>query len=141
MTEICAAIGLVQLKKLDEFNEKRIRNASIYNNRISGLPWLTKPTIKNEVKHVFHQYVVKVNNTSPINRPLLIEYLNKMGIGVAVHYPMPIYKQPIYQNLGFTNIKCPNTERVCNQVLSLPVHPMVKREDIEYISDILMHIE
>ncbi|MDG6221641.1 MAG: DegT/DnrJ/EryC1/StrS family aminotransferase [Candidatus Bathyarchaeota archaeon] len=133
MTDLNASIGLVQLKKLYKFNKKRMENANLLTKGINGIKGLTVPYVDRDVEHVFHQYVIKVENGFSISRDELSNCLSEKGIGVAVHYPIPIYKQPLYQDLGYGEVNCPNTEDACNQVLSLPVHPQVTKEDIDYI--------
>jgi perosamine synthetase len=137
MTEFSAALGLVQLKKLDGFNEKRIENAKLLTGGLCSFSGLTPPYVMRDVKHVFHQYVVRVEETFLLERDKLVERLTEKGVGVAIHYPMPIYRQPLYQKLGYRGIKCPVTEEVCGLVLSLPVHPLVDRKAIEYVLDVL----
>ena len=137
MTEMCAAIGSIQLKKLDAFNMKRIENASLLSNGIDKIQGLTAPTVDEDVKHVFHQYVIRVEDDFPLGRDELAKQLIQKGIGVAVHYPLPIYEQPLYKKLGYSSTVCPFTEEACSQVLSLPVHPLVDREDIGYILNAL----
>jgi perosamine synthetase len=137
MTEFCAAIGLVQLKKLGDFNAKRIENAKLLSNGICKLHGLTVPYVKKGVKHIFHQYVVRVEENYPRDRDELADYLNEKGVEVAVHYPIPIYRQPLYMRLGYRGIKCPTTEEACRRVLSLPVHPLLSRDDNEYIISVL----
>lgn len=140
MTELCAAIGLVQLKKLDVSNEKRKENAKRLTKGLCSLHGLTPPYVENDVKHVFHQYVVRVEETYPKKRDELAIQLIERGVGVAVHYPMPIYKHPLYQELGYGHTECPVTEEVCMRVLSLPVHPLVDKIAIKYMLDALNEI-
>lgn len=140
MTEICAALGLVQLKKLDGFNKKRNENASLLSGSIQKIGGLTVPYVASDVKHVFHQYVIRVENGYPLSRDELATWLAEKGVGSAVHYPIPIYRQPLYTKLGYENESCPNTEDSCRRVLSLPVHPLVTRDDIKYILDSLNEI-
>ncbi len=140
MTEFCAAIGSVQLKKLDGFNEKRRENAQFLSNGIRKFTDLTVPYVDKDVKHVFHQYVMKVEDNYRLERNKLADCLAEKGVGVAVHYPVPIYRQPLYQTLGYGGTVCPNTEETCRRVLSLPVHPLVDKKDIEYILDVLKDI-
>lgn len=139
MTELSAAIGLVQIKKLDKLNEKRIRNAKMLNEGIAKIHGLTPPYVEGHVKHVFYQYVVKVEEDYPLERNELAKHLEKMGIGTAVHYPIPIYRQPLYHELGYDKTICPITEESCKRVLSLPVHPSVNHKDIQYITDACTH--
>jgi len=92
------------------------------------------------VKPVFHQYVVRVEEDYPRGRDELANLLTEKGVGVAVHYPIPIYRQQLYLKLGYGEKKCPNTEEACRRVLSLPVHPLVDRKDIEYMLAVLEEI-
>jgi len=137
MPETCAAIGLVQLRKLDGFNRKRIENAKLLNRGIQKIHGLVSPLVNEGVRHVFYQYVVRVEDDFPIERDDLAEHLNKMGVGVAVHYPTPIYKQPLYRKLGYGKTICPKAEDACNRVLSLPVHPAVTEKDMSYVIRVL----
>ncbi len=141
ITDLCAAIGLVQLTKLDVFNEKRRENAKLLSNEIRKLHGLTVPYVEKDVKPVFHQYVVRVENNYSRSRDELAGILTKKNIGVVVHYSIPIYRHPLYLKLGYGETKCPNTEDCCNRVLSLPVHPLVDKKDIEYILDALESLD
>jgi len=140
MPEVCAAIGLVQLRKLDGFNKKRRTNAEILTEGIRKIRGLTPPHVKKGVKHVFYQYVIRVEDEFPLTRDELAKHLQKAGVSVAVHYPMPIYKQPVYQKLGYKKTVCPKTEDACKRILSLPVHPSVTRKDLSYIMQALRKV-
>jgi perosamine synthetase len=133
MTEISAAIGHVQLRKLENFNKKRRENAQILTDGIRKIRGLTPPHIAEKVKHVFYQYVIRVESEFPLDRDTLAKHLQKSGVGVAVHYPAPIYKQPLYQGLGYEKTVCPNTEDACAHILSLPAHPAVTKKELAYI--------
>jgi perosamine synthetase len=136
MTDIQAAIGVAQLKKLGRFNEKRIRNAEYLNQhlKVSGLEL---PHRKKGVKHVYHQYAVTIEEGFPMSRDEFMGYLKKKGIGCAIHYPLPIHKQPLYQRLGYTdeNAKCPVATALSDKILSLPVHPALTEKDLMYITE------
>jgi len=119
---------------------KRIENSRLLSNGIRGFTGLTVPYVDNDVKHVFHQYVVQVEDNYRLVRDELVDCLTKKGIGVAVHYPIPIYRQQLYLQLGYGGAKCPSTEKACRCVLSLPVHPMVDRESVGYILAVLNDI-
>jgi perosamine synthetase len=137
ITEISAAIGRVQLRKLEGFNRKRRANAKILTESIRRIHGLTPPNIAKKVKHVFYQYAIRVENEFPLDRDTLAKYLQKAGVGVAVHYPTPIYKQPLYQELGYQKVICPATEDACTHILSLPVHPAVTKRNLTYIVNAL----
>ncbi len=140
MMNLQAAIGLVQLERLEEFTARRIGNAKFLNDNIR-IKGLTKPYKSVNVRHVYHQYVVRVEDDFPASREKLMEYLQSKGIGAAVHYPMPIYEQPLYRELGYLKEHCPVSEEVSRRVLSLPVHPSLKKEDLEYIAATLNSFE
>ncbi|MBI5459680.1 DegT/DnrJ/EryC1/StrS aminotransferase family protein [Methanobacterium sp.] len=129
MTDIAAAIGLVQLKKLDGFNQKRIENAEYLTEHLKRISDIEAPFVSPQVKHVFHQYTVRVKDGK---RNDVMNFLNQEGIGTGIHYPVPIYKQELYQNLGY-NDNCPLTEKAASEVLSLPVHPSLSVEELEKI--------
>jgi dTDP-4-amino-4,6-dideoxygalactose transaminase len=124
MDEIQATILRVKLKYLDRWNEKRRKNAKLYNELLEGSDVLA-PVEKEYGKHVYHQYVVRLEK-----RNTLKEYLQKRGIQTQIHYPTPVHKQKPY---NLTNLRLPVTEKICDQVLSLPIHPWLKDEEIRNI--------
>jgi perosamine synthetase len=140
MMNLQGAIGLVQLKRLEEFTAKRIGNAGFLNKsiRIKGL---TTPFLASDVRHVYHQYVVRIEDGFPASRERLMEHLQARGIGSAVHYPKAVYEQPLYQSMGREWQKCPVAEDVSRRVLSLPVHPSLQLEDLDYIAETINGFE
>ena len=132
MTDIAAAIGLCQLGKLGEFNNKRMRNAKFLTERLSGIKGLVPPQVRPDVKHVFHQYTVRITQDFAISRDRLRKKLLEEGIATEIYYPLPIHKQPLYQNLGYNN-HLPDSEKAAREVLSLPVHASLTKEDLENI--------
>jgi len=128
MTEIQAALGIFQLKKLDDVNKKRIKNAKFMTKSLLDTKELVTPFVSPKVRHVFHQYAIRSKQ-----RDKLQTYLLNKGIQTAIHYPVPIYRQPIYQSLGF-NINLKNTEMVSRDILSLPVHQSLSKRDLEKIT-------
>jgi perosamine synthetase len=138
MTEMAAAIGLGQLKKLDEFNSKRIDNARILTEAISAVKGLKPPVVLSGRKHVYHQFTIRVTPDYPLTRDELKKYLEDRGIGCAIHYPLPIHRQPLYQKLGYTD-SLPEAEKASREVLSLPVHPSVSHDDLKFIIEALQN--
>ena len=132
MTDIQAAIGAEQLKKLDVFNKKRIENALYLNKSLKNVK---TPVIKEGCKHVFHQYTIRVKN-----RDKLIKILKEHGIGTSIYYPLPVHKQEPYRELGY-NDKLPVTEKICEEALSLPIHPSVTKEELDKIIKIINEIK
>ena len=133
MTNIQAAIGRVQLRKLEEMNNKRIENAQYLTSHLSGIKGIIPPYVDPRVKHVFHQYVIRVSDEFPLTRDKLAEKLREKGVETAVHYPIPVHRQPLYRRLGYPQNICPNAIEASQRVLSLPVHPLLNREDLDYI--------
>lgn len=125
MTDIQAAIGTEQLKKLDKFNKKRRKNAEFLSKNLEGI--VETPFVSKDVKHVFHQYTIKTDN-----RDELLKKLHKNKIVAKIYYPKPIHKQPLYKKMGY-NINLPVSENISKKVLSLPIHPKLKKHDLEKI--------
>jgi len=140
MTEIQAAIGLAQLNKLEHFLEVRERNAKYLTNGLRNVSYIIPPGKKPYIRHAWHQYVIRVNDNSPIQRDKLIELLKEKGIQTAVHYPRPIHHQPLYRGLGYPHDLCPNSIKASQSVLSLPVHPALTMEDLEHIVESVIEI-
>lgn len=136
MTEIAAAIGLGQLKLLGEFNSQRIQNARILSDGLSDIPGIVLPAILPDRLHVFHQYTIRVAREYHLSRDGLKSHLEANGVGCAVHYPLPITKQPLYHDLGYA-IPMPRAEAASTEVLSLPVHPSLTREDLNTIIEVI----
>jgi len=133
MTDISAAMGIAQLKRLVEFTKKRQENAHYLSKRLNKLDGIIIPGIKDKCLHVFHQYTIRVVHPS-ITRDKLAEALRNKGIKTGVYYPIPIHKQPLYRKLGYKDV-LPVAEEISTEVLSLPVHPALKKEDLDYICD------
>ncbi|RXE56661.1 aminotransferase DegT [Methanoculleus taiwanensis] len=138
LTDMGAAVGLVQLSRLEGFNERRIHNAAALDRcvRESGL---LPPHRMDGVRHVYHQYVVTVPASFPLSRDDLMQRLHEEGIGSAVHYPIPIHAQPVYREVA-EGCHCPVSERLAASVLSLPVHPLVTDDDLARIAASLKSI-
>jgi len=131
MTNIAAAIGVEQLKKLDKFNEARISNALFYNKNIKNSK-VKLPYIPNDCKHVYHQYTLKVEN-----REQFVKYLTDNQIGTGIHYPVPLNEQPYYKSLGYTNKDTPIASEISKQVVSIPVNPLLSQAELEYIIKVI----
>jgi perosamine synthetase len=126
MTDLCAAIGLAQLPRLEGFNAARRRNAAVLDAGLSGIDGLAFPLERPGHAHVYHQYTVRVER----GRDALRSALTELGIGTGVYYPIPVHKQPVYEARGFGDVSFPVSERLCGQVLSLPVHPALSEADL-----------
>lgn len=120
MTEIEAAIGLVQIKKVNRWTAKRQSNANFLSKHLTEV--LT-PKIASEATHVFHQYTIKVEGH---NRDEFAAELKRRGVGCDVYYPVPIHRLPSFD----TRAELPVTEHIKDVCLSLPVHPSLTKSDL-----------
>ncbi len=120
MTELTAAIGLVQLQKLAAFTRKRRLHAAYYTKQLRSV---IPPRELDHALHVYHQYTVRV----PQGRDVLKERLAQEGIETAVYYRTPLHRQPLYQKLGYHD-SLPVAERLSREVLSLPVWPGLRAD-------------
>lgn len=125
MTDIQAAIGLAQLRKLPQWTAKRIENARYLTERLQNV---VTPTVRDGYVHVFHQYTIRVKG----DRDAAMERLNAAGIGTGVYYPLPVHQQPVYRRLGYQD-SLPVAEQVSREVISLPVHPALRLADLDKI--------
>jgi perosamine synthetase len=126
MSDIAAAIGLVQLSKLEKMNARRRQIVEMYNAAFSPLGWLETPVERSYAKSANHAYVVKLDK-----RDSLIAFLAEKGIATGVHYiPNHCYGiyQPYYRHL-------PITENVWKRIVTLPLFPDLQEEQVEYIID------
>jgi len=124
-----AAILKVKLKHLDEWDEKRRKNAHLYTklfkqNKLDVMC----PYEADYAKHVYHLYPVRVKN-----RKEVMKKLTEKGIRTLIHYPIPIHLQEAYKDLGYKKGDFPVSERCCEEILSLPMYPELTEEEIGYV--------
>lgn len=119
LNSVNAAIGRIQLKGLDKKNQRRQEIAELYKENLNDDIMLKE---NPDGKSVYHQIVIKHEKRDQIQKQL-----TKNNIQTAIHYPIPIHKQPIYQSL---NLKLENSEIFSSQILSLPSYPMIDDESV-----------
>jgi perosamine synthetase len=139
LTDIAAAMGIIQLKKLEKFNNRRRKNADYYDTHIRVKGLLT-PFVSPGMHHVYHQYVLRLTDEFPMKRADFIEYLKLKGIGSAVHYPLPIHHQPVYAVANEPD-SCPVSTRLASSVLSIPVHPLLDQKELAHICDSINQVK
>ena len=130
MTDIHAAIGRVQLSKVEKWTEIRQRNAMFLNQNLSGV---VTPYLIPDATHVYHQYTIRVVGH---NRDKFAEEMTKRGVGNGVYYPIPVHQLPSF-NLRFD---LPNTTSVSKEVISIPVHPSLSQEELETVVEVINSI-
>ena len=124
MSCVHAAIGLAQMRKLDKMTEQRRSNAKLLDELLSD--YVEIPFGDPRCKHVYHQYTVKTKK-----RDALQKHLADKGVGSGVYYPMPLHSLPTFN----AQADCPETEKLCAEVLSLPVHPSLTEADVRAVAD------
>ncbi|MEM1991527.1 MAG: DegT/DnrJ/EryC1/StrS family aminotransferase [Thermoproteota archaeon] len=137
MTEFEAAIGLVQLSKLEKLNAIRARNAEVLKDYLEGIPSIITPTFPSYVKPSHYVYTIRVRGGGPKkSRDMLQKYLTENGIEAAIYWPNPVHLHPLYMGLyGYQRGSLPVSEEASDEVLSLPVHPKVTTDDLRYIAE------
>lgn len=138
MSDLHAAIGIAQLKKLDGFNKKRIENALFLNNLLKVAKSIKTPTVEKNFTHVFHQYSIEIK--PPLKREVVVNHLRNTGIETSIVYPTPIHKQPLYSKL-YGKEKLPKAEALSSMVLSLPIHPGLNKDELESIAKSVLEVE
>jgi dTDP-4-amino-4,6-dideoxygalactose transaminase len=132
MTNIEAAIGLGQLEKLENFNKARMKNAMFYNENLGNLDWLQIPFTHKDGIHCYHQYTLKVKD-----RDRFAEHLKVNEVGHKVFYPAIIPDAPMYQKMGYSSSDYPVAKKLCDEVISIPVHPSLTKEDREKVVEVI----
>jgi len=128
LDQLQAAILNVKLQYLDEANIKRAKIANLYNSELDGIGDLLLPSASHDCEHVYHQYVIQTDR-----RDGLRDFLRNSQIGTAIHYPIPIHKQPAYSDCKYIDLS--ETERVNSRILSLPIYPELKIEEVLFVTE------
>jgi perosamine synthetase len=127
MTDLCAAIGLAQIDRLEAFTAKRRANAAYLSARIESV---TTPGVKDGYDHVWHQYTIRVNGER--ERDAAVKQLTEAGIGTGIFYPVPAHQQDYMREI-VGEVRLPVAERLAKEVISLPVHPQLSQADLDVI--------
>ncbi len=139
MFDLLAAIGLGQLKRLSQFNDKRRRLAEHYSELFERVPEIEPPEISPDVTTNWHLYVVRLRDTS-LTREMLAAGLKQRGIGTSVHY-YPVHYHPYYrEKYGFSIGDYPVCEAEFDRILSLPLFPLMTNDDVERVVDAVEEI-
>jgi perosamine synthetase len=156
MPEMAAALGSVQLKRLNDFVSKRIENAQYLTNKLKKIDGLTPPVVKKNCRHAFYKYIMKFDpNTFKVPLDDFIDALNAEGIPCDKRYPNPPSRQPLFKNkVGYGKTKCPfdcpwytkdlknieykegdfpNAECADKVLFKLPMNPELTKEDLDDI--------
>jgi len=130
-----AVVLSAKLKHLDEWNKMRHDHATYYCELLKGVGELIVPKILEDRTHVFQTFAVRLQNRDDV-----LEKMKEKGIGVLIHYPIPLHLQEAYKDLSYKKGDFPVSEQVADEILSLPMYPHMKKEQIEYVSESLKEI-
>ncbi|MDE2001767.1 MAG: UDP-4-amino-4,6-dideoxy-N-acetyl-beta-L-altrosamine transaminase [Patescibacteria group bacterium] len=128
LTDMQAALGITQLKKLPTFMAARRKIASFYAKELSGIKGLVLPMEFPDRKSSFHLYPIRLAGDLRSRRKEVFEKLQKAGIGVQVHY-IPVYQHPYYRKLGYQKELCPVAEDFYSGEISIPIYPSLEEGD------------
>ncbi len=138
MTEIQAAIGVVQLRRLPGFFSKRLANAQKLSNILQVTDKIDLPPAPANRTPSWYLYTVRVKNATETQRNELIKQMREKGIGADAYYPTPVHHMPYYKSFG--EIDLPETDKAAKQVISLPIHPGVTEEQITFIGQTFLQL-
>lgn len=134
LDEIQAAIIRIKLKRIDQFNEARRRNAAAYCEAINNKNVIL-PSAHTDCEHVYHQFTIRAKN-----RDVLADALQKKDIASAVYYPVPLHQQEVFLKLYDISEKLPVSEKSAAEVLSLPMFPELSPEEIRLVADVINNV-
>ncbi len=125
---IQAVVLNAKLKHLDEWNAMRVKTADYYNELLSKVPGVVTPKLKEDRTHVYQTYAVRVPN-----RDKVVEKMKVKGIGVLIHYPIPLHLQEAYCELSYHKGDFPVAEQLAADVMSLPMFPHMTKEQVQTV--------
>lgn len=135
LTDIAAALGLQQLKRIGAFQQRRIEIADAFRKGLAGLPLVLPPEPRGGDQHSWHLYVVRLTDDAKISRDRFIERLFELGIGVSVHY-IPLHLQPYWRDrYQLTPQQFPHSQRAFERMLSLPLYTRMTDADVARVCD------
>ncbi len=134
MTDVQGAVGVVQLKKLDMLNQRRIDNAAYLTAGLRDVPGLTLPTVQLGNKHVFHLYPIQIDAAKygRAKEDFVYAMLYERGVKVGTHYT-PLHYSTAFQKRGFRKGQFPAAEGVADRLVTLPINPRQTREALDYL--------
>lgn len=137
MNDIQAALGLSQIKKLDQFIKRRCEIARLYNEKLADVPGVTLPKQLADTESGWHLYMIQLNEEIiGKSKRQVFDEMRNANIGVHVHY-IPVYWHPYYRELGYEKGLCLVAEEWYKHALTLPIFPNMTEEDIEFVVSVL----
>lgn len=140
MTELLAAVGVAQLRKLPSFLERRRKNAQFLGERLGTLGKVVPPKEPEGRKSAWYLYTLRLRGANAGKRNKVVEKLRSRNIEAAVYYESPLHLLPLYRERSTSRRPLPETEKACRQVFSIPVHPKITEPELDYILDTLKRV-
>ena len=130
MSEFQAAVLNVKMKYIEDWTEMRRKNAEKYNERLADIEQVVTPSELENVKHVYHLYVIRAKDSERLQN-----FLKESGIGTGLHYPIPLHLTQAYAYLGYKKGDFPVAEKLAKEIISLPMYPELTEEQIDYVCE------
>jgi dTDP-4-amino-4,6-dideoxygalactose transaminase len=134
LDELQAAVLRIKLHSLDEWSDERAQKAALYSQLLNdadlSFPLIT-PQVRQDGRHIFHQYVVR----APGNRDALMDHLKSRGVGTKVYYPIPLHRQECFSYLGYKEGDFPEAESAARETFALPAYPELTEAQQHYVVD------
>jgi UDP-2-acetamido-2-deoxy-ribo-hexuluronate aminotransferase len=137
-----AAVLLAKFKYIDEFNQKRRRIADWYNQGLQDCKWIRSPSVRSTPSgpqetvsnnhHIYHQYTIGTNR-----RDDLQIFLKERGVATMVYYPVPLHRMEVFKGRAVADCDLKEAERATQEVLSLPIEPLMSDDDLQYVLDMM----
>lgn len=141
MTEIAAAIGVAQLRKLPQFLERRRANAEYLNDKLSMLGKIIPPKEPQGRRHSWHLYTVRLRGANAGKRNKVVDRLRAKNIEATVYYETPVHVNPLYKDMPASKRSgLMETEKAARQIFQLPVHPNVEESELEFIAETVRRV-
>lgn len=131
MSNVLAAIGVEQLKRVEQMNSQRREHAAYLTAKLDVISNIQVPIEREFNKHVYQMYTIKVK--SGIDRDKFVIRLREEGVGASVHFDPPVHLQPRYKELGYTSDNLPMTEEIARTIITLPMYPQLTTEELDFI--------
>ncbi len=135
MTELQAAVGIPQLARIDDLNQRRQSNAQTLSDGLTGIDGLVVPEVAPGRTHVWHQYTVRITGDARVSRDAFVAALTDRGVGCGVYYPRLVFDYDCYRGQLGALPSFPHAERAAREVVSLPVHPLLTDAQLAQVVD------
>lgn len=140
LTDLAAAVGIPQMKRIDWFYQRRAELADMLTNGLKDLPGISTPKTRPDTSNIWHLYVIEVDEQQTgISRDKMIDELKKLNIGTSVHF-IPLHRHPAYKPYNVSSEKFPVAEDIFQRIISLPLYPKMSNQDVQDVIDAIRDV-